>query len=147
MAEISTEIEIDASAERVWQVLTDFPAYPQWNSGTYEIRGEAKPGTRLDVRVRPVGRLSVGFRVTVLRAVVGRELCWRGQLLLPSLFAGEHFFTIEPLGNGRVRFVQREVYTGLLVPVIMPILEASNRRLFGRINKALKARVEQATTP
>lgn len=147
MAEISTEIEIDASAESVWQVLTNFPAYPQWNAAMYEIRGEAIPGTRLDVRVRPVGKLGVGFRVTVLRAEAGRELCWRGQLLLPSLFAGEHLFTIEPLGNGRVRFVQREVYTGLLVPVIMPILKASNRRLFGKMNRALKARVEQGIKP
>jgi uncharacterized protein YndB with AHSA1/START domain len=31
MKELHTEIEIDASAERVWDILTDFASYPQWN--------------------------------------------------------------------------------------------------------------------
>jgi uncharacterized protein YndB with AHSA1/START domain len=31
MKEIYTEIEINASAEEVWHVLTDFGAYPEWN--------------------------------------------------------------------------------------------------------------------
>jgi uncharacterized protein YndB with AHSA1/START domain len=31
MKEIHTEIEINASAEKVWRVLTDFAAYSEWN--------------------------------------------------------------------------------------------------------------------
>src|SRR5208337_3854746 len=31
MKEIHTEIEINAPAEKVWKVLTDFAAYPEWN--------------------------------------------------------------------------------------------------------------------
>lgn len=143
MTEISTDIRIDATAECLWQVLTDFPSYDLWNSVLHPIRGEAKAGARLEVRVRLLGGLGTTFRVTVLRAELGRELCWKGQFLHPSLFAGEHSFAIEPLGNGRVRFVQREVYTGLLAPLVMFILEASNRRIFEDMNKALKARVEQ----
>lgn len=143
MTEISTEIRIDASAECIWQVLTDFPSYDLWNSVLHPIRGEAKAGARLEVRVRLLGGLGVTFRVTVLRAELGRELRWKGQFLHPSLFAGEHSFTIEPRGNGRVQFVQREVYTGLFVPLVMFVIEASNRRIFEEMNKALKARAEQ----
>ena len=29
MKDIHTEIEIDASAEKVWRLLTDFAAYPE----------------------------------------------------------------------------------------------------------------------
>lgn len=142
MTEISTDIRIDATAECVWEVLTDFPSYDLWNSVLHPIRGEAKAGSRLEVRVRFLGGLGVTFCVTVLRAELGRELRWVGQFLHPRLFTGEHSFTIEPMGNGRVRFVQRELYTGLLVRFIMLILEASNRRIFEEMNKALKARAE-----
>ena len=31
MRELGREIEIDAPPERVWAVLTDFPAYPEWH--------------------------------------------------------------------------------------------------------------------
>ena len=31
MHQIVTQIDIAASPERVWSILMDFPAYPQWN--------------------------------------------------------------------------------------------------------------------
>lgn len=39
--EIDTEIFIDASAESVWHVLTDFAAYPDWNPFIRTIEGQA----------------------------------------------------------------------------------------------------------
>jgi hypothetical protein len=141
--EICTEIEIAASAEHVWRVLTDFPAYSQWNSVVSEIRGEMKLGGRLVVRVPALGGLRIRLRVKVLRVEPERELCWGGRFVLSSLFAGEHALTIQPRGDSRVRFVQREIYTGLLAPVFLLIMGANNRSAFERMNQALKVRAEQ----
>ena len=44
MKEIITDIEINASAERVWQVLTDFAAYPQWTRSSGGQRGKPRRG-------------------------------------------------------------------------------------------------------
>jgi hypothetical protein len=142
--EICTEIDIDASAEHVWRVLTDFPAYGQWNPVVSEIRGEMKVGGQLVVCVRALGGLPIRFRVRLLRVEPQRELRWRGRLVLSRLFAGEHALIIEPLGDSRVRFVQREAYTGVLARVFLLIMGANNRRIFERMNQALKARAEQA---
>jgi hypothetical protein len=49
MLEIETEIEIFASAQRVWSVLLDFPAYSKWNPFVRVIGGLAKKGDRLTV--------------------------------------------------------------------------------------------------
>jgi len=47
MKEVFSEIEIQATADRVWQVLTDFARYPEWNPFIRRISGEPKEGTRL----------------------------------------------------------------------------------------------------
>jgi hypothetical protein len=85
----------------------------------------------------------MGFKPTVLRAEPNRELRWLGRLWLPRLFDGEHVFVIEPLDETRVRFVQREEFNGLLVPLFARSLDTDTRRGFEEMNQALKARAEQ----
>ncbi len=143
MKELRSEIEIQASAERVWQLLTDFPSFPQWNPFIRKATGNIRVGERLEVNIQPSGASGMTFRPTVLKAEPNRELRWLGHLLISGLFDGEHIFTIEPLGEGRVRFTQREVFTGLLVPLFARGLDTDTRRGFEEMNQALKARAEQ----
>ena len=81
-------------------------------------------------------------RPHVLTSEPGRELRWRGHLLIPGLFDGEHIFMIEPLVAGGVRFIQREIITGLFVPLFAHRLETETCRGFEDMNHALKMRVE-----
>jgi len=143
MKELRTEIEIQASDERVWQLLTDFVSFPQWNPFIRRAKGEAKVGARLEVHIQPSGASGMTFKPTVLKAEPNRELRWLGRLLMPGLFDGEHIFTIETLGANRVRFTQREVFTGILVPLLARRLDTDTRRGFEEMNQALKSRAEQ----
>jgi hypothetical protein len=144
MKEIHTEIEIEAPVERVWHTLTDFASFPQWNPFIPQARGEPEVGSRLEVRVQPPGSRAMTFRPKVLRAEPNRELRWRGRLWLPGLFDGEHGFLLEPLGPARTRLVQREAFTGLLVPFLLKRMGESTRRGVEEMNRALKARAEKA---
>ncbi len=144
MKELRSEIEIEASAERVWQLLTDFAHFPQWNPFIRRASGNAKVGQRLEVNIQPSGANGMTFRPTVLKAEPNRELRWIGRLLIAGLFDGEHIFTIEPLGTNRIRFVQREIFTGLLVPLFAKGLDTDTQRGFEEMNRALKAQAEQA---
>jgi hypothetical protein len=83
------------------------------------------------------------FKPTVLKAESERELRWVGRLLIPGLFDGEHRLTIEPLGDGRTRFVQSERFKGLFVGLFAKTLAATQRG-FELMNVALKRRVEEA---
>jgi hypothetical protein len=146
MKQLYTEIEIDASAKRVWELLTDFASYPEWNPFIRSIGGQPAPGERLRARLEPPGGLAMTFKPKVLTAEPNRELRWLGHLLVPGLFDGEHSFTIQPLEDDRVRFVQREVFRGLLVPLFARSLESKTRRGFEEMNRALKGRVEAVPT-
>ncbi len=145
MKEVHTEIEIDAPAGRVWRVLTDFAAYPEWNPFVRRGEGEVRVGARLHVTIQPPGGKGMSFRPTVLVVDPDRELRWLGHLWIPGLFDGEHSFVIEPLGEGRVRFIQRERFGGLLVPLLSKMLDVETRRGFEEMNRALKMRSESAT--
>ena len=144
MKELRSEIEIQASAEQVWQLLTDFASFPQWNPFIRRASGDIKVGKQLEVNIQPSGTRGMNFRPTLLKAEPNQELRWLGHLLMPGLFDGEHIFTIEPLGNNRVRFVQLEIFTGLLVPLFTRGLDTDTRRGFEEMNQALKARAEGA---
>ncbi|HEX2156760.1 MAG TPA: SRPBCC domain-containing protein, partial [Actinomycetes bacterium] len=106
---LQAEIEIQASAEQVWEALTDFAAYRDWNPFIVQASGTARPGHRLELRMRLNDR-TMTFRPQVLEADPGRKLRWLGRLLMPGLFDGEHSFTIQPTGPGRVRLIQQEVF-------------------------------------
>jgi hypothetical protein len=143
MKELRTEIEINASAERVWQLLTDFASFPQWNPFIRRASGEPKKGAQLQVYLQPSGTKGMTFRPKVLKVEPDRELRWLGHFMIPGLFDGEHIFTIEPLEAGRVRFVQREIFTGILVPLFARWLSKDTRQGFEEMNLALKLRAER----
>lgn len=93
---LETEIEIEASKEKVWEILSDFPSYPQWNPFIKSIHGEPREGTKLDVSLQPPGAKGITLHPNVLSAVPGKELKWLGHLLgVPGIFDGEHHFLIQ----------------------------------------------------
>src|SRR6266571_1159629 len=58
MKEVSAEIEIEAPAERVWEVLTDFAKFPEWNPFIRQMSGEVRTGAQLHVQLGPTGEES-----------------------------------------------------------------------------------------
>ena len=64
--QLDSSIDIDARPERVWEVLTDFGAYPEWNPFIVRADGTPAEGSRLTVRMQPVGARGVTLTPTVL---------------------------------------------------------------------------------
>jgi hypothetical protein len=141
--QLHAQIDIHASSQRVWQILTDLDAYPDWNPFITQSSGSARVGERLTNHMQPVGGRAVTLRPTVLEADPGRRLRWLGRLLVPGILDAEHTFTIEPLGDGQVRLVQRERFSGLLVPFLGRSLDHHTLPAFEQMNQALKRRAEQ----
>ncbi|HEY8850742.1 MAG TPA: SRPBCC domain-containing protein [Gemmatimonadaceae bacterium] len=141
---IETEIEIRASAERVWELLTEFASYPRWNPFVRSIEGELIVGKNLSVFIQPPGSRGMRFRPTLLAVSPTRELRWKGKLLLPGLFDGEHYFKLENAPNGGVLFRQGERFTGILVPLFRKSLDRATEQGFIAMNEAVKREAERA---
>lgn len=141
--EIGSEVEIEASAEKVWELLIDFENFPEWNPFIRKASGDVKVGERIEVFLQLPGGKGMTFRPKLLKVEPNRELRWLGRLGIPRLFDGEHIFNIEQLGDGRVRFVQREKFRGFLAPLFLAMIKSSTLQGFEEMNKALKERAEK----
>jgi hypothetical protein len=139
-----SQIEIDATAEQVWEVLTDFAAYPTWNPFIVSAVGAAEAGNTLTLRMQPVGARAVTLKPTVLEAARGHRLRWRGRVVIPGVFDAEHVFTLTSRGDGGVILSQAEEFTGLLVPFMAGSLDRHTLPAFVTMNEALKVRAEEA---
>jgi hypothetical protein len=140
--QLSSEIQINSSPERVWTIITDFADFPLWNPFIRRANGIIRTGARLEILVQPSGTKGMTFRPKVLLADPNHELRWLGRLYLPWLFDGEHAFIINTLKDNSVRFIQCEKFTGLLVPFARGLLRDTQRG-FEEMNRALKLRAEE----
>lgn len=143
MKEIDNEVHIDATAEQVWHLLTDFVNFPQWNPFMQRVTGEPKIGTRLQVTEQPSGTQGRTLRPTVSCVDSQRELRWHTKWFISGLLDRERIFIIEPLDPTHVRFTQREVFTGLLASLRGESRNVAARRGLREMNQALKLRAEQ----
>lgn len=141
--EIYTEIRINATAETVWRILTDFPNHSKWNPFITSISGTLQVGSTLNIHVQPAGGGGMKFTPVVLVAEPNREFRWLGKLLVSGLFDGEHIFEINDHGDGSVTFVQREQFKGLLVPLFKNMLDKGTKQGFELMNQALKEEAEK----
>jgi len=82
------------------------------------------------------------FLPTLLAVSPKREFRWKGKLVVPGLFDGEHYFKLETTPNGGVLLHQGETFTGLLVPLFRKSLDGATRQGFVAMNEALKREAE-----
>ncbi|MGI8791952.1 MAG: SRPBCC family protein [Acidimicrobiales bacterium] len=144
MRELSESIEIPATPEQVWAVLTDLDAYPRWNPFIVEASGVLEVGQKLRVRIKPPGRRASRFSPTVTAIEEAVALEWHGSLGIKGIFDGTHRFELSPsefLPDGTT-FIQREAFSGVLVRPLERMLrdtlagfELMNRALLARVTK------------
>lgn len=141
--EIKSEIHIEATPERVWNILTAFEKYPEWNPFIKSIQGPAIVGGKIIARMEPPEAKGMTFKPTVLVFDKNKEFKWIGHLLFPGLFDGEHRFELIDNGDGTTTFIQAERFKGILVRMLSKMLEGSTLKGFNAMNRKLKEVAER----
>ena len=139
MPVVHVETEIEASATDIWDVLTDFETYEEWNPVFVEAHGEAKQNARIWMRVEPSGGPDRDWVMRITEHDEPRRLEWVGTLLAPFVFRGLHAFELEPLEGDRTLVANHERMNGLLSRFID--IEQFHEE-YEAVNEALKQRVE-----
>lgn len=143
MRKIETTIEINATPEKVWQVLLDFEHYPQWNPFIKTISGKKEIDAQLTVEIQPPENKTMVFKPIVLDVVENKEFRWKGKLFFKGLFDGEHFFKLSQTKEGTTLFTQGENFSGILVAILARML-VDTETGFELMNHALKEECENS---
>lgn len=110
----SVEIVIAASAERVWALLTNAQDFSRWNSTVTKIEGEIAEGQKLKITVPSAPGQTFKPKVSGLEP--NRAMTWSDGMA--PMFKGVRTFALSDAGGGRTKFAMREVFSGLMLPMI-----------------------------
>lgn len=138
-----SEIVVTAPRERVWDVITDLGAYPEWNPVVTQATGKLAEGESLEVELSESGGDSNAAELEVVIFRPMRKLRWQERLLVPGLRDREYEIIVAPAGEGRWRVVQRERIEGVAAPFTS--IDSIDEGL-DRIARALKKRAEAVSS-
>ena len=142
MAVYRTAFPVEASPERVWTVLSDFAAWPDWNPSVPRISGECQVGSKLRMTLAMPGRPSANVTAVVTAAEPHRSLHWHGSVGGDRIFAGTRQFDIAPQPDGTAVVTHVEDVSGLLFPVFKAVMGDAIQHHHDNLNMALKNRAE-----
>lgn len=142
MKELRTEIQIKATPEKIWAVLTDFKKFPEWNPMIKSFEGKLAIDEKVTVKLQQPGSSAMTFKPTITLVIPNKTFRWQGHLLIPGLFDGEHIFEIEDNRNGACKFVHRENFKGILIPLFKKMIDVNTKQGFEMMNLELKKRCE-----
>ncbi|GAB5453524.1 MAG: hypothetical protein Hals2KO_38520 [Halioglobus sp.] len=145
VAVVTTTATLPGSIAESWAVLTDFPAYAEWNPYLPEIDGEFAVGETITLTlVADEGATPIRPRARIEAISPQREFSWQGVLPIPGLFATRHVFALEPIDDSHTRLHHYEEFRGLavaLLPFDRAVQSQRIARSFERMNNALVERL------
>lgn len=143
MTHYSIQVEINASPERVWAVMSDVERWHEWTPSIKSIelldRGPLAVGSWALIRQPKL--LPAKWQVTELEA--GKCFAWvsRGPGLRVT---GRHGVTALPSGSRATLSID---YAGFFGPLLARLLHGLNEQYIALEAKGLKARSEGLATP
>lgn len=139
----SIKVEIDAPASVVWEVLTDFERYSEWNSFCISIESNRNIGELVNMQVRipdtdqviPVHEYLVAYESE-------RLLSWEQRPTDDNKDAARRDQYIEALGPQRSSYFTTDLFLGLNAETIMQEHGAWVKKAFDQVARDVKNQAE-----
>ncbi|KXO90866.1 Polyketide cyclase / dehydrase and lipid transport (plasmid) [Tsukamurella tyrosinosolvens] len=122
--------EIAAPPALVWQALTDFDAYGQWNPFAVEAACDLRPGGAITMRVALRPPKVMTQKEYIVSVDEGRGFAYAMKPAPAGLLRSIREQDIVDLGGGRSRYTSHFQLDGPLSPLVGALLGAHLRRGF-----------------
>lgn len=114
----TTEVVIDVPRQLVWDQVTDFEAYSDWNPFVLEAHADFQVGAtiRFLEDLKQFGQHWIDAQF--LSIDPPNSFVWQGHFGAPFLFTVCHSFLFEAVSEHQTRFIQSHENSGLLIPYL-----------------------------
>ncbi len=141
MLEIMNELEINASTDHVWSVLTQRDRYQEWNSVIHSQIGDMRRGCRARMKIKPLPGPTLDVGIIYQEVCPERGLSWYGG---PPLFKGLQYFKLKALANGKTQLIHGERFDWLAALLAWPLLITLVKERYRNADIELQRRCEAA---
>lgn len=138
---IDHEIEIDAAAETVWEVITDVGTYPEWNPFVKVCQTSLKPGEAINMQVK-LGNSMQKANEIIDEVHTGRGFSYRMKPLPMGALRSYRTHDIEPKGVQSCVYRSHFELSGWLSPLVIKIMGAKMQAGFDGMAAGIKTRSE-----
>jgi hypothetical protein len=107
-------VNIRADRARIWQLLTDAPAFSRWNSTVKRLGGTIALGQTLELEVPSAPGRTFKPKVTAFESA--RSMEWSEGMA--PMFRGVRTYELLPQPDGTTDFRMHEVFAGVMLPMI-----------------------------
>ena len=142
MRELRTEIQISSKPDKVWGILMDLPDWPNWNPIVNKIKGNLEVGAELSITMCDTkGNDGKSYKSIITAIDEKKRFSFTANMMGKFMFSADRIFELEDSQEGTL-FIQRENYTGLMVPLFWKKLNEHALPMLNSMNEALKKKVE-----
>lgn len=131
-------ININATPEKIWKLLTNAQDYAQWNTTIKSIEGNIVLGGKIKLRAKIDEKRT--FTLKVAAFTPHKIMVWKSGAA--PMFKGVRTYTLTPEADGTTNFTMAEVFSGLVLPLIggsLPDFRQAFEQFAGDLKKEAEA--------
>ena len=133
--------DIDAPLETVWQVLTDFPRYGEWNPFVPEVRCDLRVGGAIEMQVMLTAKPQFQ-REWISELTPQQTFGYKMKPMPLGAMRSHRWHRLTPLADGRTRYASHFEIHGWMQFLVLGLFRKGLERGFLGMTDALKARAE-----
>lgn len=139
---VDREVTIQASAATVWEVITDFARYGDWNPFVLQCKSSLQPGEAIDMKVALMSRPQQQ-REYIKSCDAGRGFVYCMKPFPVGALSSLRSHDIQPDGDTSCTYRSHFQLEGWMMPVVRGLLGKRLEAGFEGMTEAIRDRAEQ----
>ena len=142
---ISTEIDIDAAPDKVWEVLVKVEKWQEWSPIIKKSSGKTAVGEALEITMvgKEPGEDGPTYNPEIIELDAPKAFRWRAHMMAGFIMTNDKSFELEENSSGGTKLIHKEWFSGLLAPIFCGQMEEGVPPMLNKMNGALKKLIEQ----